>query len=140
MIGSAHRRRKDREVLEIALRSDRTRREDTIPEIPLVFRTCTVLLRSAIFARRGGREESSRVAHNSETRSAGTPTADPKAHTFPSFSSFATHPALYGDFLYARIYNSRSFRYTIAVSILASYEIESSYDSAARHVLPSRIW
>lgn len=39
--------------------------------------------------REKGREESSRVAHNSETRSAGTPTVDPKAH-FPSFRPLHT--------------------------------------------------
>lgn len=90
---------------------------------PLVFRTRTELLRSAIFAKR--RQRALELARNSETRSAGT-LADPKAHTSlpSSILSLAIYPALYSCFLYTRIYNSRSFRYTAAISILTSYKIE----------------
>lgn len=88
---------------------------------PLVFRTRTALLRSAIFAkRRQGRELSSgSQLGNEECQYSGRP----ESTYFPLFLSLAIHPALYSCFLYTRIYNSRSFRYTTAVSILTSYKI-----------------
>lgn len=108
---------------------------------PLVFRTRTALLRSAIFAkRRQGRELSSGSQLGNEECQTLWPT---RKHILPSLPSsilsLAIHPALYSCFLYTRIYNSHSFRYTTAVSILTSYKIGALTIRRHNIVVPSHI-
>lgn len=100
------------------------------------------LLRSAIFARRGGREERGRRALEwltTRKREVLALRRLTRKHilSFPSILLPATHPVLYGDFLYA-IYISRNFRSTQSPLVFSPCA-KSRAPMIRRHVTSPRV-